>query len=224
MNDPVRCEEREAAGGRRIGIATLDAAPRLNALSMRTVSSLRRHLARWQDDERIAVAVLHAASDKAFCAGGDLRELYAAEQAHRASGADGRASAYVQRFFEEEYRDLSGNLRFWLVNKLPLLDADGDVFLRTRAGQGLLAQMTEPPVSDWTSDRSDPRFPLKARWDHRGQVVHVFTHFRLELEIWSATVPDPGLLADGWWADPRRLDAEALPTVFRKALATAGLE
>jgi PAS domain S-box-containing protein len=30
-------------------------------------------------------------------------------------------------FFEEEYRDLSGNLRFWLVNKLPLLDADGEV-------------------------------------------------------------------------------------------------
>jgi PAS domain S-box-containing protein len=30
-------------------------------------------------------------------------------------------------FFEEEYRDLSGNLRYWLVNKLPLLDADGEV-------------------------------------------------------------------------------------------------
>jgi A/G-specific adenine glycosylase len=104
-----------------------------------------------------------------------------------------------------------------------MLDADGDVFLRTRAGHGLLAQMTEPPVSDWTAERSDPRFPLKARWNHRGQVVHVFTHFRLELEIWCATIPDPALLADGWWADPRNLDAEALPTVFRKALAMAGL-
>jgi PAS domain S-box-containing protein len=30
-------------------------------------------------------------------------------------------------FYEEEYRDSSGNLRHWLVNKLPLLDADGDV-------------------------------------------------------------------------------------------------
>jgi len=105
-----------------------------------------------------------------------------------------------------------------------MFDADGDVFLRTRPGQGLLAQMTEPPVSDWTGARHDPIFPVKAEWRHRGQVVHVFTHFRLELEIWSATVPDPKLLADGWWADPRHLDAEALPTVFRKALATAGLE
>jgi PAS domain S-box-containing protein len=30
-------------------------------------------------------------------------------------------------FYEEEYRDSSGNLRHWLVNKLPLLDADGGV-------------------------------------------------------------------------------------------------
>jgi signal transduction histidine kinase len=30
-------------------------------------------------------------------------------------------------FYEEEYRDSSGNLRHWLVNKLPLLDADGHV-------------------------------------------------------------------------------------------------
>jgi PAS domain S-box-containing protein len=30
-------------------------------------------------------------------------------------------------FYEEEYRDSSDNLRHWLVNKLPLLDADGHV-------------------------------------------------------------------------------------------------
>jgi PAS domain S-box-containing protein len=30
-------------------------------------------------------------------------------------------------FYEEEYRDSSGHLRYWLVNKLPLLDAEGRV-------------------------------------------------------------------------------------------------
>src|SRR6202043_393132 len=30
-------------------------------------------------------------------------------------------------FYEEEYPDSSGNLRQWLVNKLPLLDADGEI-------------------------------------------------------------------------------------------------
>src|SRR5262249_48821742 len=30
-------------------------------------------------------------------------------------------------FYEEEYLDVAGNLRYWLVNKLPLLDAEGEV-------------------------------------------------------------------------------------------------
>jgi PAS domain S-box-containing protein len=30
-------------------------------------------------------------------------------------------------FYEEEYLDASGNLRHWLVNKLPLLDAEGEI-------------------------------------------------------------------------------------------------
>ena len=37
------------------------------------------------------------------------------------------ASGKELGFFEEEYRDIFGNLRHWLVNKLPLLDADGGV-------------------------------------------------------------------------------------------------
>jgi A/G-specific adenine glycosylase len=65
---------------------------------------------------------------------------------------------------------------------------------------------------------------VAADWRHAGQVVHVFTHFRLELEVWAASVPDPSLLVEGWWADPRDLHAEALPSVFRKVLARAGVE
>src|SRR5579863_1847941 len=37
------------------------------------------------------------------------------------------ATARELGFYEEEYRDSSGNLRHWLVNKLPLLDAEGHV-------------------------------------------------------------------------------------------------
>ncbi len=104
-----------------------------------------------------------------------------------------------------------------------MLDNDGDVYLQTRAEKGLLAQMTEAPVSPWTGVRADPEYPVAADWRHRGRVVHVFTHFRLELEVWSATIADPTTLTAGWWADPAELDAEALPTVFRKVLAAAGL-
>ena len=102
-------------------------------------------------------------------------------------------------------------------------DHDGDVFLQKRADKGLLAQMTETPTSPWSTTPAEPAFPFPTNWRHRGQVVHVFTHFRLELDVWSARAIDPGALPGGWWASPAALDAEALPTVFRKVLA-AGLE
>jgi A/G-specific adenine glycosylase len=103
-------------------------------------------------------------------------------------------------------------------------DGAGDVYLRSRPPTGLLAKMTEVPVSEWTGTRSEPPFPATAGWTHHGQIIHVFTHFRLELEVWSATIADTSSLDEGWWADPRALGKEALPTVFVKVLAAAGLE
>lgn len=103
-------------------------------------------------------------------------------------------------------------------------DGDGDVYLQTRAEKGLLAKMTETPGSAWTPASEPVAHPVAAEWRHAGQVVHVFTHFRLELEVWMAVAPDTSLLTEGWWADPRELDNEALPSLFRKVLAMAGLE
>jgi PAS domain S-box-containing protein len=56
-------------------------------------------------------------------------ELMFGHGAHKVDETDRRvlASGKELGFFEEEYRDLSGNMRHWLVNKLPLLDADGKV-------------------------------------------------------------------------------------------------
>lgn len=106
MTQDVRFEELPAAGGRRIGLATLDAPRRLNALSLDVIRALRRQLARWREDQAIALVALHATSDKAFCAGGNLRELYTAETAPGAREARdaGRASAYAHEFFADEYR------------------------------------------------------------------------------------------------------------------------
>jgi len=103
-------------------------------------------------------------------------------------------------------------------------DAAGDVYLRARPGKGLLARMTETPGTDWVAAPAPPDFPLAADWRRIGEVVHVFTHFRLELEVWTAVAPEPGQLADGWWASPGELSAEALPSLFRKVLASAGMD
>jgi len=104
-----------------------------------------------------------------------------------------------------------------------MTDADGDVYLQSRPARGLLGGMTEVPGSDWAAVLPAVHHPADGSWKHRGQVVHVFTHFRLELEVWSAEVSAEGL-GHGWWAERRSLKGEALPTLFRKVLAAAGLD
>ncbi len=104
-----------------------------------------------------------------------------------------------------------------------LRDAAGDVYLETRPDKGLLAKMTQTPTSDWTGALLTPTFPVVGAWRHHGQVVHVFTHFRLELEVWSATIADVSMLDQGWWAEPSALGGEALPTLFTKVLEAAGV-
>lgn len=98
-DDVVLVQERAAGGGRRIGIATLNAPAALNSLSLAMVRRLDPALQAWAQDPQIACVVLLGAGEKAFCAGGDLRELY---QSMR-DCADG-PNAYAQGFFSEEYR------------------------------------------------------------------------------------------------------------------------
>lgn len=104
-----------------------------------------------------------------------------------------------------------------------MLDADGDVYLQSRPATGLLGGMTEVPGSAWAAERPDAVYPVSGEWRHHGQVVHVFTHFRLELDVWSANVAPEGL-DSGWWAGRKSLASEALPTLYRKVLAAAGLD
>ena len=103
-------------------------------------------------------------------------------------------------------------------------DADGDVYLTKRADTGLYAKMSETPGTPWIADRIAPPFPVAAEWQSHGAIVHVLTHMRVELEVWSAIVPDATALPDGWWTSPDRLSREGLATIFRKVLAAAGLE
>ncbi|MGO1072900.1 enoyl-CoA hydratase/isomerase family protein [Lysobacter sp. CA199] len=102
---PVLFEERAAAGGRRIGLATLNAAATLNGLSLEMASLLDAQLAAWAEDAAIAVVVLQGAGEKAFCAGGDLHGLYRGMREYRdAGGGDIRNNTQASEFFATEYR------------------------------------------------------------------------------------------------------------------------
>ncbi|HXA47176.1 MAG TPA: enoyl-CoA hydratase/isomerase family protein, partial [Burkholderiaceae bacterium] len=106
MNTPVLFEERETGNGMRIGIATLNAEKSLNALSLDMVHLLTERLTTWSADDGIALVVLQAAGEKAFCAGGDLQNLYRAMRTHHSSAQrdDVTANFYAMDFFAQEYR------------------------------------------------------------------------------------------------------------------------
>jgi A/G-specific adenine glycosylase len=108
--------------------------------------------------------------------------------------------------------------------------ADGAVLLRRRPPKGLLGGMSEPPGSIWREIAADAPLgdpsatpPVAAAWRRAPTVVeHTFTHFHLRLVVMRADVaPTTPAPADHWWSPPRDLAGEALPTVFRKAIAAA---
>jgi len=106
MTASVLFEERSASNGTRIGIATLNAEKTLNALSLDMVHLLTDRFTEWAKDDGIALVVLQAAGEKAFCAGGDLHNLYRSMREHHASGKalDVSANEYAADFFSREYR------------------------------------------------------------------------------------------------------------------------
>jgi len=99
MSDPVVLfEEIPTADGRRFGIATLNAPAALNALSVDMVRLMLPRFRAWADDAGVVGVMLQAAGDKAFCAGGDLRQLY---QTLLECGP--ARNTYAEDFFREEY-------------------------------------------------------------------------------------------------------------------------
>jgi enoyl-CoA hydratase/carnithine racemase len=99
MADVIRIRETATACGRRVGIATLDAPASLNALSLAMVDGLQTQLTHWATDPEVVAVMLDGEGEKAFCAGGDLRELY---QSIRDCGS--APNSYARQFFSREYR------------------------------------------------------------------------------------------------------------------------
>ncbi|MEZ5822906.1 MAG: A/G-specific adenine glycosylase [Xanthobacteraceae bacterium] len=103
-----------------------------------------------------------------------------------------------------------------------------ELLVRSRPEKGLLGGMTEVPGSDWLAGQEDkaalkqaPQISGVARWHRKaGVVTHVFTHFTLELVIYTAKVPARTRAPRGMrWVPIATLADEALPNVMRKAIA-----
>ena len=103
-----------------------------------------------------------------------------------------------------------------------------ELLVRTRPEKGLLGRMTEVPGSDWLAGQDDqtalqqaPLLKGVTRWHRKAGIVgHVFTHFPLELVVYTAKVAAGARAPKGMrWVPIATLAEEALPNVMRKVIA-----
>jgi A/G-specific adenine glycosylase len=92
----------------------------------------------------------------------------------------------------------------------------------------LLGGMTEVPNSEWLAGQDDDAALVQApaikgvtRWHRKaGVVTHVFTHFPLQLVVYTAKVPAGTRAPAGMrWVPLATLHSEALPNLMRKVIA-----
>lgn len=124
-------------------------------------------------------------------------------------------AAELPRKLSKAKRPIRFGAAFWLA------DAAGRVLLRKRPPRGLLGGMTELPGTAWRDAAWDAiaEAPMEADWRAAGQVVHVFTHFELRLEVYAAEVE--AIAAEGFLLADSELGRAALPSVMRKCVAVA---
>lgn len=79
----------------KAGIVTLNRPKALNAVTRSMVADLHARLIAWAHDPTIAVVVIRAAGEKAFSAGGDIRQLHDWGKAKNPA---------MRAFYREEYR------------------------------------------------------------------------------------------------------------------------
>jgi enoyl-CoA hydratase len=77
----------------RIGLITLNKPKALNALSLSMIHDIAQCLETWAADDGVDAVVIRGAGEKAFCAGGDIRDLY-----------EGRGTDFGPTYYAAEYK------------------------------------------------------------------------------------------------------------------------
>lgn len=102
------------------------------------------------------------------------------------------------------------------------INSKQQILLRRRPNKGLLAQLWEVPHTGWEHDHLP--LDLKGLPQHaHGAIVHVFTHFKLTLEVHTIQVAEAVNPEYGEWVAMAEVHTKPLPTLMKKVLGQAGL-
>ena len=138
-NNVVLFDTLPTNNGRQLGVITLNSEKSLNALSLSMIQALQPKLTLWEEDDNIAAVVMRGAGQKAFCAGGDIRQLY-----DRMRTENALPNPYALAFFRGEY---SLYYQMYTYSKPIIVWASGIVM---GGGLGLTAAASHRVVTDTT--------------------------------------------------------------------------
>lgn len=74
--DAVLFEELKTTSGHIVALMTLNVPQAMNAVDLAMVDLIDERIESWNRDPSVVAIVMRGAGDKAFCAGGDIRQLY----------------------------------------------------------------------------------------------------------------------------------------------------
>ncbi len=74
---------------------------KLNVLNLEMILTLNKAVRKWQDREELSVVFIHSAGDRAFCAGGDVAQIYSTILESKKRKKD--PALATKSFFQKEY-------------------------------------------------------------------------------------------------------------------------
>ncbi|ASP39187.1 hypothetical protein CHH28_11080 [Bacterioplanes sanyensis] len=95
---PILTEEIACGPRHRLAILTINKPAAMNAVDLTMVGMIGEALEQWQQDNRVVAVLMRGAGERAFCAGGDIRQLY---DSINAKGK--KRYQYADAFFSGEY-------------------------------------------------------------------------------------------------------------------------
>lgn len=132
-----------------------------------------------------------------------------------AAAAKGTAESFPVRAAKKKKPTRRGVV-FWLQGD------DGRILLERRPEKGLLGGMMGMPTTEWREQawqdaEALPVAPARADWTALAGIVrHTFTHFHLELVVWTGQ--GPADRNDTRWVAPEDFGTIALPTLMKKVV------
>ncbi len=138
--DFIEFKERVKSDGSVLLDIKLNYPEKLNVLNWEMISALNRKVREWENRKELSALFIHSTGERAFCAGGDVVQVYRIIEESQKQGRD--PALAVQHFFQTEYET---DYRLCQFHKPVILWGNGIVM---GGGMGLFMSASHPILTE----------------------------------------------------------------------------